>query len=67
MAPIHNRMPAILRLEDEAAWLASTNKNVPDLLALLQPYPDEELEAYAVSKAVNAPTIDDPGCVLPWG
>jgi putative SOS response-associated peptidase YedK len=66
MAPIHNRMPAILRPEDEAMWLNATNKNVGDLLALLRPYPDAELEAYPVSKAVNAPTVDDPGCILPW-
>jgi putative SOS response-associated peptidase YedK len=65
MTPIHNRMPAILRPEDEAAWLAPTTRSVPDLLSLLLPYPDAELEAYAVSKAVNTPTVDDPGCILP--
>jgi putative SOS response-associated peptidase YedK len=65
MAPIHNRMPAILRPEDEAAWLTSANRSVPDLVALLTPYPDPELEAYAVSRAVNAPNVDDAGCILP--
>lgn len=63
MAPIHNRMPAILRAEEEAIWLSPSTQNVPELLAMLKPYPEEELEAYAVSRAVNAPTVDDPICI----
>jgi putative SOS response-associated peptidase YedK len=65
MAPIHNRMPAILRPEDEAAWLNPTTKGVNDLLALLQPYPDAELEAYRVARIVNAPTADRADCIAP--
>ena len=65
MAPIHNRMPAILRREDEAAWLSQTTKGIDHLLAMLQPYPDAALEAYQVSKRVNTPTSDSPDCIVP--
>lgn len=36
--PIHPRMPAILRPEDEAAWLDPSQRDVGRLLALLKPY-----------------------------
>jgi putative SOS response-associated peptidase YedK len=65
-AAIHNRMPAILKRTDEALWLDPAAR-VPDLVQLLQPYPDEELEAYAVSRAVNAPGRDDAALVEPLG
>jgi putative SOS response-associated peptidase YedK len=50
----HQRMPAILRLEDETAWLDTALKG-KDALACLQPFNDEELEAYPVSTAINNP------------
>ncbi|WP_108992475.1 SOS response-associated peptidase [Paenibacillus agaridevorans] len=52
MANIHDRMPVILPHRAEATWL---NKETPtaDLTELMQPYPDEELEAYPVSSAVG--------------
>ncbi len=65
MAPIHDRMPAILRPEDEAAWLTLSKKDVPELLGLLRPYPETEMEAYPVSRQVNAPTVDNAVCVQP--
>jgi putative SOS response-associated peptidase YedK len=58
MKPIHSRMPVILNREDEIAWLAS--KNHEEVLALLKPYPAEELDAYPVSKLVNSPRNDRP-------
>ena len=58
LLPIHDRMPAILRPEDEAAWLNETDTGL--LLSLLRPYPAEQMEVFAVSKKVNAPTVDDP-------
>lgn len=50
----HQRMPALLRQEDEAVWLAPATKT-KEALACLQPFPDGALEAYAVSTAVNSP------------
>jgi putative SOS response-associated peptidase YedK len=65
MASIHNRMPAILRPEEEAAWLDNAVQSAPDLLKLLRPYPESAMEAYAVSRMVNAPTVDTPACIAP--
>ncbi len=64
-APIHDRMPAILRPEDENLWLDHAITQASDLTSLLVSYPAEAMEAYAVSRQVNAPTIDDPACIEP--
>jgi putative SOS response-associated peptidase YedK len=54
VAPIHNRMPVILRQEDEDTWL-DKDADSERLLALLVAYPAEKMEAYPVSRAVNSP------------
>ena len=59
-AAIHDRMPVILRPEDEAFWLDSAVTDSRDLLPLLVPYPSEEMESYPVSRRVNVPVSDDP-------
>lgn len=58
-AAIHDRMPVILRPEDEAFWLDSAVTDSRDLLPLLVPYPSEEMESYPVSRRVNVPVTDD--------
>ena len=63
MAAIHNRMPAILRPEDEGTWLNGSVTSVNELLALLAPYPDDEIEAYPVSTAVNSVANDGSACI----
>ena len=60
MAPIHNRMPVILRAEDEETWLNPDETEAERLLPLLQPYAAEEMEAYPVSRMVNSPRNDGP-------
>lgn len=65
LAPIHNRMPAILTREQEAVWLDPTLRNPADVLPLLQPYSAERMEAYPVSRRVNAPVANDPECIQP--
>ncbi len=64
VADIHDRMPAILEPDEEAAWLEADD---PDERAgLLDPYPDDDgLEAYPVSTAVNDPSNDRPSLVEP--
>ncbi|WP_044748965.1 SOS response-associated peptidase [Bacillus alveayuensis] len=60
MADIHNRMPVILRKEDEETWL---NRSIEDndlLHDLLKPFPADEMEAYEVSTLVNSPKNDVP-------
>jgi putative SOS response-associated peptidase YedK len=64
MAPVHDRMPVILRPADYAAWLdPATDPHAA--AALLRPYPDGEVEAVPVGRLVNSPTNDVPECVLP--
>ncbi len=64
VSQIHNRMPAILPRAGEVAWL-DPQSQVADLLPLLGPYPEAEMEAIPVSRAVNSPSFDDPSCIAP--
>lgn len=63
MAPIHDRMPCILMPGDEAAWLDVLGVIGAEALALIRPYPDEDLEANPVSTRVNSPANDGPDLV----
>ncbi len=63
MAPIHNRMPVILRPEDEDLWLDKAVTDPQAVVGLLQPYPAELMVAYPVSKLVNKPENDLPELV----
>lgn len=63
MADIHDRMPVILRREDEALWLDRNVQDPERLRPLLQPYPAEEMEAYEVDPRVGNVAFDDPGLI----
>lgn len=41
--PIHNRMPVIVRKDLESFWIDPGNNNKEELLAILEPYPSEEM------------------------
>ncbi|MFO7168464.1 MAG: SOS response-associated peptidase [Chloroflexota bacterium] len=61
---IHERMPVILHPEDEAIWLdASVPLEVA--LQLLEPFPDDEMEAYPVSQAVNSNRTEGADLITP--
>ena len=60
VAPIHNRMPAIIQPEQYDTWLDSTVTDVNTLQALLGPFPERLMEAYPISKLVNSPQHDSP-------
>jgi len=64
VAPIHDRMPAILGPAARDAWLDASADPV-ELAARLAPYAADELEAWAVSSLVNAVTNDVPACIAP--
>ena len=66
VAPIHNRMPCILRPEEEAEWLDNAAKPAR-CKELLRPYPAAMTSAYPVSTAVNRPGTDGPELVQPLG
>ena len=57
-ATIHNRMPVIIRPEDEALWLDPEVTEPEPLQPLLRPYAAGEMEASSVSTAVNRPVND---------
>lgn len=63
MAPIHNRMPAILGRDEEEFWLNPDETEAERLLPLLKPYPEEQMKATTVSRAVNNVRNDGPGLV----
>ncbi|MEM9917584.1 MAG: SOS response-associated peptidase [Bacteroidota bacterium] len=58
LAPIHDRMPAILLAEQETTWL---DEDLPaeEALQLIVPFPDELMTAYPVSKRVNKVSEND--------
>lgn len=64
-AEVHNRMPVILPREFYDVWLDSDNDDREELLAMLAPYPAEEMEAYPVSREVNRPANDYPEVLQP--
>lgn len=62
---IHPRMPVVLAPEDYGLWLDTDVREAELLLPLLEPYPDDVMEAYPVSRFVNNPSNDDERCVEP--
>ena len=65
MAPIHNRMPVIIRPEDEALWLDREVTAPERLQPLLRPYAAGEMEAHPVSTALNRPANDSEEVLRP--
>lgn len=62
VAPLHDRMPAIVAPEDYARWLDSESEDVTDILS---PYPAEAMHFFPVSTRVNAVRNDDAGLIEP--
>jgi putative SOS response-associated peptidase YedK len=56
LAPIHNRMPVIVRHGHRGAWLDPHRQDPEALIPLLSPYPAEEMTAWEVSRKVNTPS-----------
>lgn len=52
---IHDRMPVILKPEDEKIWLNSNIDDINQLNKLLVPLDENLMEAYEVSQLVNSP------------
>jgi len=59
MAPIHNRMPVILKQDDEMRWLSRDVLPADEVQRILSPYPAEGMEVYPVSERVNKTDVDD--------
>jgi putative SOS response-associated peptidase YedK len=58
-------MPMILRPEDEEQWLDASRTPFARAKSLLQPYPDELMNAHDVSPIVNSAKYDGPDCIQP--
>lgn len=65
VAALHNRMPVILHREDYGMWLDPDFEEKEPLTSLLKSYPAEAMEAYPVSRRINKPSNNDPGCIEP--
>ena len=63
MGSIHDRMPVILPPEHEEAWLKESNSAQKS--KLLIPFDSNKMEAYPISKKVNAPKNNGQEIVLP--
>ena len=59
---IHNRMPVILKPEDEQSWLME--KDAEKLLKLLVPFNSTKMDYYPISKQVNSPGNNNPEIAL---
>jgi putative SOS response-associated peptidase YedK len=57
---IHDRMPLILKPEDEKIWL---DPKIEDPTGLMQPYPSKLLQVYEVSPVVNSWKNDSKECI----
>lgn len=60
MTPIHDRMPVILKPEDEKTWLDPSINDTALLNQFLKPFDQELMEAFEVSSDVNSPKNNSP-------
>ena len=65
MAPIHDRMPVILKPEDYDEWLDPAPRTPDSLQGLIASFPPELMDAYPVSALVNSPSNDRAECMQP--
>lgn len=67
LAPIHDRMPAVIAPEDFERWLDPVGTSPAEAAAMLEPAPSDLFEAIPVSDRVNAVRNDDAGLQTPAG
>lgn len=65
VAPLHDRMPAILHPGDWAEWLSRDEADFDRWRDRLAPYPAEEMERIRVDKRVNSVKNDDSSLIEP--
>ena len=61
---IHDRMPVIVAPDAYDVWLDPASEG-DELRGLLAPFPEDEMEAYPVSRFVNSPSNNDERCIEP--
>ena len=65
MKDIHDRMPAILKKDDEKEWINQKITDKKEILKMVNTYPAKEMDAYEVSPMVNSPANNNPKCIQP--
>jgi putative SOS response-associated peptidase YedK len=63
--PVHNRMPVILRREEETRWLSGDPLSADEMQEILAPYPSGDMESYPVSLLVNNTAVNDDRVIQP--
>jgi putative SOS response-associated peptidase YedK len=64
-AELHNRMPVVLKPEAWPVWLGEEPADLPQLKALLAPYPSEDMVSWPVSARVGNVRNNDPSLIEP--
>jgi putative SOS response-associated peptidase YedK len=64
LAPIHDRMPVIIRPEDYNAWTDPSTK-VGDVGSMVAPFATGQMRAWEISLLVNDPKTDDVKILAP--
>ena len=64
-AEVHDRMPVILKTEDENEWLDSAVNDPDQAVRLLRTYDAEGMESFPVSAKVGSPANNDPSLIVP--
>ena len=62
VADVHDRMPAILRVEDYECWLDPGITNTETVVDCLKPFDASLMRKYPVGTRVNRPENDDEEC-----
>ena len=65
LSPLHDRMPVIIAPDAFDLWLNCGEVDARTAEALIQPAPDDLLEAWPVSTAVNRTANDNAALILP--
>jgi putative SOS response-associated peptidase YedK len=62
VSEVHDRMPVILKREDEKKWLDKYSSQ-EELIKMLSPYQADEMISYTVSPLVNSVSNDSPSLI----
>ncbi len=62
-AKIHDRMPVILKKEDEATWLNEEDLNIVG--SLMKSYPASDMRTHQISTKINNPKYNDAALINP--
>jgi putative SOS response-associated peptidase YedK len=65
LAPIHDRMPVILGVENWPLWLGEATADPEQLKALLVPYPAKDMVIWPVDRRVGNVKNNDPSLIEP--